>query len=161
MKVIALDLGAKSTGYASWNSVGCRIHYGTWKMPQSENERLYEIYVKIYNLVCEDDVDAVVYEYVPFQQGKANQYWHAMRGVLIATCEEYAITPTPVPQGTWKKHLVGRANWGKPKRKADLQNYEAIKALRHAGYGEFETTDEADALGVLLWYLETEGKQNG
>jgi hypothetical protein len=96
----------------------------------------------------------IAYEYVPFQQGRANEHWHSLHGILKAVAQKHKCTLIPIPQGTWKKHVVGFANFSKPTRKAEKLNYMVIKALAIRAI-IVEDHNEADAIGVLLTALET------
>ena len=52
-----------------------------------------------------------------------------------------------VPVGTWKRHACGKGN-------ADKQ--AVIAAVRERGF-EPADDNEADAIAILLWALETNG----
>ena len=69
-------------------------------------------------------------------------------GTLTAWCEHHQIPYQGVPVGTIKKHATGKGNAGKD---------EIIASVR--GRGHRPTDDnEADALALLYWAIETQGE---
>ena len=66
---------------------------------------------------------------------------------LTAWCEQHSLPYQGVPVGTWKKHACGKGNASKG---------EIIAAMRERGF-EPADDNEADAIAILLWALETNG----
>jgi Holliday junction resolvasome RuvABC endonuclease subunit len=77
----------------------------------------------------------------------ASHVYGGLLATLTAWCEEHGIPYSGAPVGTWKRHACGKGNASKD---------DVIAAMRARG---FEPVDdnEADALAVLLWALETNG----
>ncbi len=74
---------------------------------------------------------------------------HAYGGflaTLAAWCEHHGIPYQGVPVGTIKKHATGRGNAGKD---------EVIAAMRARGFDPADD-NEADALALLAWAIETQ-----
>jgi len=67
--------------------------------------------------------------------------------MLTAWCEERSIAYQGVPVGTIKRHITGKGNADKA---------AVIAAVRARGYSPADD-NEADAIGILLWALETNG----
>jgi hypothetical protein len=68
-------------------------------------------------------------------------------GTLSAWCEEWSIAYQGVPVGTIKRFIAGRGNADKA---------AVIEAVRARGYSPADN-NEADAIAILLWALETRG----
>lgn len=66
---------------------------------------------------------------------------------LSAWCEQRLIPYQGVPVGTLKRYATGKGNAGKP---------AVIQAVRERGF-EPADDNEADALALLLWAIETRG----
>ena len=66
---------------------------------------------------------------------------------LTAWCEERGIPYQGVAVGSWKKHACGKGNASKD---------EVIAAMRERGF-EPADDNEADAIAILLWALDTNG----
>ena len=67
--------------------------------------------------------------------------------MLTAWCEEQAIAYQGVPVGTIKRFITGRGNADKA---------AVMSAVRERGYSPADD-NEADAIAILLWALETRG----
>ena len=156
MNIIALDL-ANQTGYAEYTQRR-GIKWQTWKLRKGREES--DLMIALENSIHAVNPFVIVYEIAAFQRGHAGPPWHRKHGVLLAMAQEHGRQLRGIHQGTWKKHVVGFANFGKPSRKADFGEYEALKALQKRGYDGFKNTDEVDAVGVLLTAMETTAKDN-
>ena len=66
---------------------------------------------------------------------------------LTAWCEQNAIAYQGVPVGTIKRFIAGKGN-------ADKQ--AVIAAVRERGFSPADD-NEADAIAILLWAIETDG----
>lgn len=67
--------------------------------------------------------------------------------VLTAWCEEHAVAYQGVPVGTIKRFIAGRGNADKA---------AVMNAVRARGYSPADD-NEADAISILLWALDTGG----
>ena len=93
-------------------------------------------------------IDAVYFEAVRRHLGTdALTYLRRFLATLSAWCEAQGIPYSGVPVGTWKRHACGKGNATKQ---------DVIDAMCARG---FEPTDdnEADAIAILLWAIETKG----
>ena len=93
-------------------------------------------------------IDAVYFEEVRRHIGTdAAHVFGGLLATLTAWCEQHSLPYQGVPIGTWKRHACGKGNANKD---------EVIAAMRARG---FEPVDdnEADAIAILLWALETAG----
>ena len=68
-------------------------------------------------------------------------------GHLTAWCEQHQIPYQGVPVGTIKKHATGKGNASKA---------EMVSAMRQRGFDPADD-NEADALAILLWAIESGG----
>ena len=66
---------------------------------------------------------------------------------LTAWCEQHSIPYQGVPVGTIKRHITGKGN-------ADKQ--AVIAAVRKRGFSPSDD-NEADAIAILLWAIDTHG----
>jgi Holliday junction resolvasome RuvABC endonuclease subunit len=66
---------------------------------------------------------------------------------LTAWCEQHSIPYQGVPVGTIKRHITGKGN-------ADKQ--AVIAAVRGRGFSPADD-NEADAIAILLWAIDTLG----
>ena len=93
-------------------------------------------------------IDAVYYEAVRRHIGTdASHAYGGFLATLTAWCEEHSIPYQGVPVGTWKRHACDKGNASKD---------EVIAAMRERGF-EPGDDNEADAIAILLWALETNG----
>ena len=66
---------------------------------------------------------------------------------LTAWCEQRGVAYQGVPVGTVKRHITGKGNADKA---------AVIAAVRARGYNPADD-NEADAIAILLWAIETQG----
>lgn len=93
-------------------------------------------------------VEAVYFEEVRRHAGNDAAHIHGgLLAVLTAWCEEHLIAYQGVPVGTIKRFATGKGN-------ADKAG--VIDAMRARGYAPVDD-NEADALAILLWAIETKG----
>jgi Holliday junction resolvasome RuvABC endonuclease subunit len=94
------------------------------------------------------DVEAVYFEEVRKHIGvnAAHAYGGFLAGIT-AWCEEHAIAYQGVPVGTIKRFIAGKGNADKA---------AVIAAVRERGFTPADD-NEADAIAILLWALETRG----
>jgi Holliday junction resolvasome RuvABC endonuclease subunit len=92
-------------------------------------------------------VDAVYFEEVRRHAGTdAAHVYGGFLAVLTAWCEHHRIAYQGVPVGTIKKHATGKGNAGKD---------EMIAAAKAKGH-PVENDNEADAIAILHWALDTQ-----
>jgi Holliday junction resolvasome RuvABC endonuclease subunit len=149
--ILALDLGT-TTGWAVRNS-RCRILHGTAEFRSSRFEGGGMRYLRFgkwldQTLEITGGIDAVYFEEVRRHLGTdAAHVFGGLLATLTAWCEENGIPYQGVPVGTIKSYACGKGN-------ADKQ--AMIAAVRERGF-EPADDNEADAIAILLWALETNG----
>ena len=151
--ILAIDIG-RHCGWALHDGV---VQFGVMHFCNDASFH-NDFYKFIRTKIAVYSIDVIAYEHASFQPGHAGQQWGQLHGCLLAATESQDCVSkiVPVHAGTWKKHICGNDKAPKPKSKKDIQSYEVIQALTKRGFGPFATTDAADALGVLLWYIETQ-----
>ena len=91
---------------------------------------------------------AVYFEEVRRHAGTdAAHLYGGFLATLSAWCEQRSIPYQGVPVGTLKRHATGKGNAGKP---------AVIRAVRERCF-EPADDNEADALALLLWAIDTRG----
>ena len=149
--ILALDLGT-TTGWALRNLRG-RILSGTAEFKPHRFEGGGMRYLRFERWLDETlrlagDVEAVYFEEVRRHIGVDAA--HAYGGFLAAVtawCEEHAIAYQGVPVGTIKRFIAGKGNADKA---------AVIAAVRERGFSPADD-NEADAIAILLWAIETRG----
>jgi len=149
--ILALDLGT-TTGWALRNLRG-RILSGTAEFKPHRFEGGGMRYLRFERWLDETirlagDVEAVYFEEVRRHVGvdAAHAYGGFLAG-LTAWCEEHAIAYQGVPVGTIKRFIAGKGNADKA---------AVIAAVRERGFAPADD-NEADAIAILLWAIETRG----
>ena len=149
--VLAIDLGT-ITGWAVRNS-RCRILHGTAEFRPSRYEGGGMRYLRFgkwldQTLEVTGGVDAVYFEEVRRHIGTDAAHVHGgLLATLTSWCEAHGIPYQGVPVGTWKRHACEKGNASKD---------EVIAAMRERGF-EPADDNEADAIAILLWVLDTNG----
>ena len=93
-------------------------------------------------------IDAVVYEEVRNHAGTdAAHLFGGWLAILSAWCEHHGIPYEGVPVGTIKRFATGRGNADKG---------AMVAAMKARGFNPVDD-NEADALAILLWAIETRG----
>ncbi|MBM3558156.1 MAG: hypothetical protein FJX47_21660 [Alphaproteobacteria bacterium] len=93
-------------------------------------------------------LDAVYFEEVRAHAGTDAAHIHGgFLATLTAWCEQRSVPYQGVPVGTIKRHVTGKGNADKT---------AVMAAIRARGYAPADD-NEADALALLLWALETNG----
>jgi hypothetical protein len=149
--ILALDIGT-TTGWALRNLRG-RILSGTADFKPHRFEGGGMRYLRFERwldgtLRLAGDVEAVYFEEVRRHIGVDAA--HAYGGFLAAVtawCEEHAIAYQGVPVGTIKRFIAGKGNADKA---------AVIAAVRERGFSPADD-NEADAIAILLWAIETRG----
>ena len=95
-------------------------------------------------------IGAVYFEEVRRHMGvDAAHVYGGLLATLTAWCEHHQIPYQGVPVGTIKKHATGKGNASKD---------EMIAAMRALGHAVTDD-NEADALAILHWSIDTQGEQ--
>jgi Holliday junction resolvasome RuvABC endonuclease subunit len=149
--ILALDLGS-TTGWAV-RTARCRVLHGTAEFRPSRYEGGGMRYLRFgkwldQTLEITGGIDVVYFEEVRRHIGTdAAHVFGGLLATLTAWCETQGIPYQGVPVGTWKRHACGKGN-------ADKQ--AVIAAMRQRGFAPADD-NEADAIAILLWALETNG----
>ena len=149
--LLALDLGT-TTGWAIRNADG-HIASGTVSFRPSRYDGGGMRYVRFRAWLdsLADDVGrlgAVHFEEVRRHAGTdAAHIYGGFLATLTAWCEQRLIPYQGVPVGTIKRHITGKGNADKA---------AVITAIRARGYSPIDD-NEADAIAILLWAIETDG----
>jgi hypothetical protein len=93
-------------------------------------------------------IGVIHYEEVRRHLGTDAAHVHGgLLATLTAWCEEHSVAYQGVPVGTIKRHITGKGN-------ADKQ--AVIAAVRERGFSPADD-NEADAIAILLWAIDTHG----
>jgi len=94
------------------------------------------------------DLSAIYFEEVRRHIGTdAAHLYGGLLATLTSWCEQRAIAYQGVPVGTIKRHVAAKGN-------ADKK--AVVTAIRARGFSPIDD-NEADALAILLWAIETDG----
>jgi hypothetical protein len=151
LSILALDLGS-TTGWALRNS-RCRILHGAAAFRPTRFEGGGMRYLRFERwlddtLKIVGGIDAVYFETVRRHLGTdASHIYGGFLAGLTSWCEENSIPYSGVPVGTWKRHVCGKGNATK---------LDVIDAICARGF-EPADDNEADAIAILLWAIETRG----
>ena len=150
MTILVLDLGT-TTGWALLGRDGS-ITSGSESFKPQRFEGGGMRYLRFKRWLTEvkqaaGDIDAVYFEEVRRHVGvDAAHAYGGFMAHLTAWCEHHQIPYQGVPVGTIKKHATGKGNASKD---------EMIATARARGF--FPADDnEADALAILHWAIETQ-----
>jgi hypothetical protein len=149
--ILALDLGS-TTGWAVRTS-RCRILHGTAEFRPNRYEGGGMRYLRFgkwldQTLEVTGGIDAVYFEEVRRHIGTdAAHTYGGFLAALTSWCEAKGIAYQGVPVGTIKRFATGKGN-------ADKQ--AMVAAIRERGF-EPGDDNEADAIAILLWALDTHG----
>ena len=149
--MLALDLGT-STGWALSSPRGT-ITSGTVSFKPSRYDGGGMRYVRFrawLDGLAHDspDIEAIHFEEVRRHLSTDAAHVHGgLLAILTAWCEQQSIAYQGVPVGTIKRFITGRGNADKA---------AVIDAIRARGYSPSDD-NEADAIAILLWALETRG----
>jgi len=149
--VLALDLGT-TTGWALRGYDGL-ITSGTVSFKPSRFDGGGMRYLRFTNWLSEMDrlagpIEAIFYEEVRNHKGvDASHVYGGLMAVLTAWAEMRGVPYQGVPVGTIKKSATGKGNASKTMM---------IEAARARGFSPRDD-NEADAIAILLWAIETKG----
>ena len=148
--LLALDLGT-TTGWAL--RLGSETHSGTVSFRPSRYDGGGMRYLRFRSWLDRlaadaGGVSAIHYEEIRRHVGTdAAHVFGGLLATLTAWCEERSLPYQGVPVGTWKRHACGKGNASKD---------DVIAAIRERGFKPADD-NEADAIAILLWALETKG----
>jgi hypothetical protein len=149
--VLALDL-ATNTGWALRSANG-QIVSGTISFRPSRYDGGGIRYLRFRSWLDSVAADAAGLGVVHYEEVRRHLSTDAahVHGGLLATltswCEQHGIPYQGVPVGTIKRHIAGKGN-------ADKQ--AVIAAVRERGFSPADD-NEADAIAILLWAIDTLG----
>ena len=149
--ILALDLGT-TTGWALRSHDGL-ITSGTVSFRPSRYDGGGMRYLRFINWLSEVDrlsgpIAAIWYEEVRRHVGTdASHVYGGLMATLTAWAELRGVAYAGVPVSTIKRHVTGRGNANKQ---------AMIAAARDRGFSPADD-NEADAIAILFWALETKG----
>ena len=147
--ILALDLGT-TTG---WAVSASGLITGTASFRPSRYDGGGMRYLRFERWLTETltitgPIEAVYFEEVRRHIGTdAAHVFGGFMGCLTAWCENHAIAYQGVPVGTIKRFATGKGNADKA---------AVIAAMQQRGFNPVDD-NEADALAILLWAIETNG----
>ena len=149
--ILALDLGT-TTGWALRSANGPVAHgFVSFKSQRFEGGGMR--YLRFRSWLDQLAVTTGLPEAVYFEEVRrhaatdAAHIYGGFLACLTAWCEELGLAYQGVPVGTIKRHVTSKGN-------ADKQ--AVIEAVRARGFRPADD-NEADAIAILLWALETKG----
>jgi Holliday junction resolvasome RuvABC endonuclease subunit len=145
--ILALDLGT-NTGWA----LGPPITSGTVSFRPSRYDGGGMRYLRFRRWLDQLKSDvafgAIYFEEVRRHAGTdAAHVYGGLLATLTAWCEQHSISYQGVPVGTIKRFATGKGNADKA---------AMVAAMRARGFSPADA-NEADALAILLWSIETQG----
>jgi hypothetical protein len=149
--ILALDLGT-TTGYAI-RTGDERIVSGAASFRPSRYDGGGIRYLRFRNWLEQVAAESVGLEAVYFEEVRrhvgtdAAHLYGGFLATLTSWCETKAIAYQGVPVGTIKRHVTGKGNSDKD---------AVIAAIRARGFNPADD-NEADAIAILLWAIETAG----
>jgi hypothetical protein len=149
--ILALDL-ATATGWALRSADG-QILSGTVSFKPSRYDGGGIRYLRFrawLDSIAQEAAGIGVVHYEEIRRHLSTDAAHVHGGLLAtltAWCEQNAIPYQGVPVGTVKRFITGKGN-------ADKQ--AVIAAVRGRGFNPTDD-NEADAIAILLWAIETDG----
>ena len=151
LAILALDLGT-ATGWALAMADG-GIVSGTMSFRPGRYEGGGIRYLRFRLWLNElarrtGQIETVYFEEVRRHAGTdAAHIYGGFLAHLSSWCEAEMVAYQGVPVGTWKRFIAGKGNADKP---------AVIAAVRARGFNPADD-NEADALAILLWAMETQG----
>ena len=148
--LLALDLGT-TTGWAL--RLGSETHSGTVSFRPSRYDGGGMRYVRFRNWLDQLGAERALPQAVYFEEVRrhvgtdAAHVFGGLLATLTAWCEERGLAYQGVPVGTIKRHVTGKGN---------VDKQAVIAAVRDRGFSPADD-NEADAIAILLWALETRG----
>jgi len=149
--ILALDLGT-TTGWALRDTDGL-ITSGTLSLRPGRFDGGGMRYLRFANWLAEIDrltgpMAAIWFEGVRRHAGTdAAHVYGGLMATLTAWAEQHGVPYQGVPVGTIKRHVTAKGNAGKE---------AVLAAVRARGFSPADD-NEADAIALLLWAVETAG----
>jgi len=149
--MLALDLGT-SAGWAL-QAGDDFITSGTVSLKHTRYDGGGMRYLRFRRWLEQLDLDAGPIEAVYFEEVRrhvgtdASHVYGGLLAVLTAWCEEHLVAYQGVPVGTIKRFITGKGNADKA---------AVIAAVQAKGFAPADD-NEADAIAILLWAIETRG----
>jgi hypothetical protein len=149
--ILSLDLGT-TTGWAM-QLAGGAIQSGTTSFRPSRYDGGGMRYLRFRGWLAGIAADAQGIEAIYFEEVRrhigtdAAHLYGGFLATLTAWCEQNRIPYEGVPVGTIKRHVTGKGNADKT---------AVIEAIRARGFKPADD-NEADALAILLWAIDTHG----
>ena len=145
---LALDLGT-TTGYAIADANGA-IASGTVSFRPTRYDGGGIRYLRFRGWLdgIANDAGVIHFEEVRRHAGTdAAHVYGGLLATLTSWCEEHGIAYQGVPVGTIKRHVTGKGN---------VDKVAMVAAIRARGFNPADD-NEADAIAILLWAIETQG----
>ena len=145
---LALDLGT-TTGYAIAAADGA-IASGTVSFKPSRYDGGGIRYLRFRGWLdgIANEAGVIHFEEVRRHAGTdAAHVYGGLLATLTAWCEQHGVAYQGVPVGTIKRFIAGKGNADKA---------AVIAAIRDRGFNPTDD-NEADAIAILLWAIETQG----
>lgn len=170
MKVLALDLSKRSTGWACWNGESERPIYGHWRLG-SEFTTDGAVFAKLHsemNALFRVQRYDVIYFEEPIHPAQLSGHTNAktirLAAGLAAHVESFAYAVCcrrveAINVQTWRKDFIGRQSIPKGGKRGDARNLLkelTIERCRQLGFTP-QRDDEADAIGILDYALGLNG----
>jgi Holliday junction resolvasome RuvABC endonuclease subunit len=149
--MLALDLGT-STGWAL-QAGDDFITSGTISFKHTRFDGGGMRFLRFRRWLEQLDSDAGPIEAIHFEEVRRHigtdsaHVYGGLLAVLTAWCEEHLVAYQGVPVGTIKRFIAGKGNADKA---------AVIEAVRLRGFAPIDD-NEADAIAILLWAIETRG----
>ena len=149
--MLALDLGT-STGWAL-QAGDDFITSGTVSLKHTRFDGGGMRFLRFRRWLEQLDLDAGPIEVIHFEEVRrhvgtdAAHVYGGLLGVLTAWCEENLVAYQGVPVGTIKRFITGKGNADKA---------AVMAAVRAEGFAPADD-NEADAIAILLWAIDTRG----
>lgn len=163
MRLLALDLSLKATGWALWDPSLAKPAFGTWELAGSLDyapRAFCRLQRNIADLHRAGRLDKIVYEEpLPpglLQRNNAIAIPEALIGLaahVLSFCEAMNVAHHKVHQATWRRHFIGKMPRGT--KSPDLKAM-CVKRCRDIGWVP-RNADEADALGLLDYAADLSG----
>ncbi len=165
MRILALDLSKRSTGWACFSETDERPIFGHWQLGSeytSLGKTFLNLHQNVYDLHKLGEISHLFYEdsLLQLSNGGSNPETLRVLGGLCMHVESIGEALgvrviRAVHQATWRKHFIGRGTSRSKYKKFDLK---AMSRERCEQFGfKTKNDDEADAIGVLDYACDYQG----